>query len=72
MLSTAQKDLPQRTLSSSNNPFIPNANAGSENGPAFLIGEYFSNALHVLDCFHIVGHLNKAVDNVRRAELKKR
>ena len=36
-----------------------------------VIGERFSNAVHVLDRFHIVGHLNKAVDNVRRSEVKK-
>lgn len=36
-----------------------------------VIAERFSNAVHVLDRFHIVGHLNKAVDNVRRAEVKK-
>jgi len=36
-----------------------------------VIGECFSNAVHVLDRFHIVGHLNQAVDNVRRFEVKK-
>ncbi len=36
-----------------------------------VIAERFSNAVHVLDRFHIVGHLNKAVDNVRRSEVKK-
>lgn len=36
-----------------------------------VIGERFSNAVHVLERFHIVGHLNKAVDNVRRSEVKK-
>ncbi len=36
-----------------------------------VIAERFSNAVHVLDRFHIVSHLNKAVDNVRRSEVKK-
>jgi transposase len=36
-----------------------------------VIAKRFSNAVHVLDRFHIVAHLNKAVDNVRRAEVKK-
>lgn len=36
-----------------------------------VIADRFSNAVHVLDRFHIVGHLNKAVDNVRRSEVKK-
>jgi len=36
-----------------------------------VIAERFSNAVHVLDRFHIVGHLNKAVDDVRRSEVKK-
>ncbi len=36
-----------------------------------VIAKRFSNAVHVLDRFHIVGHLNKAVDNVRRSEVKK-
>ena len=36
-----------------------------------VIADRFSNAVHVLDRFHIVGHLKKAVDNVRRSEVKK-
>ena len=36
-----------------------------------VIADRFNNAVHVLDRFHIVGHLNKAVDNVRRSEVKK-
>ncbi len=36
-----------------------------------VIAERFSKAVRVLDRFHIVGHLNKAVDNVRRSEVKK-
>ena len=36
-----------------------------------VIGERFDNAVHVLDRFHIVGHLNKDVDNGRRSEVKK-
>ena len=33
-----------------------------------VIAKQAGHALHVLDRFHIVGHLNKAVDEVRRAE----
>jgi transposase len=33
-----------------------------------VIAKDVGHALHVLDRFHIVGHLNKAVDDVRRAE----
>src|SRR5262245_54095942 len=33
-----------------------------------VIASQASLALHVLDRFHITGHLNKAVDEVRRAE----
>nr|WP_321466978.1 transposase [uncultured Desulfobulbus sp.] len=36
-----------------------------------IIAEKMSGALHVLDRFHIVANLNKAVDEVRRAEVKK-
>lgn len=36
-----------------------------------VIAERLSNAVHVLDRFHIVANLNKAVDEVRRAEVKK-
>jgi transposase len=36
-----------------------------------VIAEKMSGALHVLDRFHIVANLNKAVDEVRRAEVKK-
>lgn len=36
-----------------------------------VIADRFSNAVHVLDRFHIVGHLNKAIDNVRRSEVRK-
>ena len=36
-----------------------------------VIAKRFSNAVHVPDRFHIVSHLNKAVDKVRRAEVKK-
>ena len=34
-----------------------------------VIKERFSQAVHVLDRFHIVAHLNKAVDDVRRQEV---
>lgn len=34
-----------------------------------VIRERLSQALHVLDRFHIVGHLNGAVDEVRRGEM---
>jgi transposase len=33
-----------------------------------VMAKQAGHALHVLDRFHIVGHLNKAVDEVRRAE----
>ena len=36
-----------------------------------VIAERFSSALHILDRFHIVAKLNKAVDDVRRSEVKK-
>lgn len=36
-----------------------------------VIAERLSNAVHILDRFHIVMNLNKAVDNVRRAEVTK-
>jgi len=36
-----------------------------------VIAERLSKAVHVLDRFHIVAHLNKAVDAVRRAEVKR-
>ncbi|WP_051305739.1 ISL3 family transposase [Desulfogranum mediterraneum] len=36
-----------------------------------VIADRLANAVHVLDRFHIVMNLNKAVDNVRRAEVKK-
>lgn len=32
--------------------------------------EYFKNALHCHDNFHLVGYLNKAVDKVRRREVR--
>jgi transposase len=34
-----------------------------------VIREQLSHALHVLDRFHIIGHLNGAVDEVRRGEM---
>lgn len=39
---------------------------------AFIYGakKYFPNALHCHDNFHLVGYLNKAVDKVRRREVK--
>ena len=39
---------------------------------AFIYGSrtYFPNALHCHDNFHLVGYLNKAVDKVRRREVK--
>jgi len=39
---------------------------------AFIYGakSYFKNALHCHDNFHLVGYLNKAVDKVRRREVK--
>jgi transposase len=33
-----------------------------------VVAKKAGHALHILDRFHIVGHLNKAVDEVRRAE----
>jgi transposase len=38
----------------------------------FIYGskKYFTNALHCHDNFHLVGYLNKAVDKVRRREVK--
>lgn len=36
-----------------------------------VIADRLGNAVHILDRFHIVMNLNKAVDNVRRAEVKK-
>jgi len=36
-----------------------------------VIADRLGNAVHILDRFHIVANLNKAVDNVRRAEVKK-
>ena len=36
-----------------------------------VIADRLSQAVHILDRFHIVAHLNKAVDDVRRAEVKK-
>jgi transposase len=33
-----------------------------------VLAKQAGHALHILDRFHIVGHLNKAVDEVRRAE----
>ncbi len=36
-----------------------------------VIAERLGNAVHILDRFHIVMNLNKAVDNVRRSEAKK-
>ena len=36
-----------------------------------VIAERLSDAVHILDRFHIVAKLNKAVDNVRRSEVKK-
>ena len=38
----------------------------------FIYGakNYFTNALHCHDNFHLVGYLNKAVDKVRRREVK--
>ncbi len=39
---------------------------------AFIYGanKYFPNAKHCHDHFHIIGYLNKAVDNVRKREVK--
>lgn len=39
---------------------------------AYIYGskKYFPNALHCHDNFHLVGYLNKAVDKVRRREVK--
>ena len=37
-------------------------------GAAIQITNEAGQALHILDRFHITGHLNKAVDEVRRAE----
>ena len=39
---------------------------------AFIYGakSHFKNALHCHDNFHLVGYLNKAVDKVRRREVK--
>jgi transposase len=39
---------------------------------AYIYGAttYFKNALHCHDNFHLVGYLNKAVNNVRRREVK--
>lgn len=39
---------------------------------AYIYGakSYFPNALHSYDNFHLVGYLNKAVDKVRRREVK--
>jgi transposase len=39
---------------------------------AFIYGakEFFPNALHCHDNFHLVGYLNKAVDKVRKREVK--
>jgi transposase len=36
-----------------------------------VIAERLGNAVHILDRFHIVMNLNKAVDNVRRSEVNK-
>ncbi len=36
-----------------------------------VIADRLSDAVHILDRFHIVGNLNKAVDEVRRSEVKK-
>ncbi len=36
-----------------------------------VIADRLGNAVHILDRFHIVANLNKAVDNVRRSEVKK-
>jgi len=36
-----------------------------------VIADRLSEAVHILDRFHIVANLNKAVDEVRRAEVKK-
>ena len=37
----------------------------------FVIADRLSDAVHILDRFHIVANLNKAVDEVRRSEVKK-
>jgi transposase len=34
-----------------------------------VIARHLGHALHILDRFHIVGHLNRGVDQVRRAEM---
>ena len=36
-----------------------------------VIAECFNNTFHLLDRFHVVDHPDKAVDNVRCAEIKK-
>jgi len=36
-----------------------------------VIADRLGNAVHILDRFHIVANLNKAVDEVRRSEVKK-
>ncbi|WP_408608814.1 transposase [Desulfogranum japonicum] len=36
-----------------------------------VIAERLHDAVHILDRFHIVANLNKAVDDVRRAEVRK-